>query len=51
MKVVDGAVNESGRTIARASSLIRQVLNGLIQHYAAVILLGVIFLLIFVYVG
>ena len=50
-KVVDGAVNESGRTIARASALIRQVQNGLIQHYAAVILLGVIFLLVYVYVG
>ncbi|UCH09661.1 MAG: NADH-quinone oxidoreductase subunit L [Fidelibacterota bacterium] len=47
VQVVDGTVNESGRSIGRLSALIRRIQNGFIQHYASIILLGVIFILLY----
>jgi NADH-quinone oxidoreductase subunit L len=47
VQVVDGTVNESGRTIGRLSAVIRRIQNGFIQHYASIILLGVIFILLY----
>ena len=51
IKVVDGAVNGSGHAITMISGAIRRVQSGLIQHYASIILLGVIFILIYLYIG
>ena len=50
VQVVDGVVNGSGHAIARISGVIRRVQSGLIQHYASIILLGVIFILIYLYI-
>jgi len=51
IQVVDGTVNGSGHAVARISGVIRRVQSGLIQHYASLILLGVIFILIYLYIG
>jgi len=50
VRVVDGVVNESGHAVARLGGVVRRVQNGLIQHYASIILLGVIFILIYLYI-
>ena len=47
---VNGVVNGSGHAVARISGVIRRVQSGLIQHYASIILLGVIFILIYLYI-
>ncbi|UCD38111.1 MAG: NADH-quinone oxidoreductase subunit L [Fidelibacterota bacterium] len=49
VQIVDGAVNGSGHAVARMSGIVRKIQNGLIQHYASIILLGVIFILIYIY--
>ncbi len=51
IRVVNGAVNGSGHAVTRISGVIRRVQSGLIQHYASIILLGVIFILIYLYIG
>ncbi|MFB0516624.1 MAG: NADH-quinone oxidoreductase subunit L [Candidatus Neomarinimicrobiota bacterium] len=51
VRVVDGVVNGSGFTIAWLGGVIRRVQTGLIQHYASIILLGVIFILIYLYIA
>ena len=51
IQVVDGVVNGSGHAIARISGVVRRVQSGLIQHYASIILLGVIFILMYLYIG
>ena len=50
VKAVDGVVNGMGRSVAAAGSYIRRAQSGLIQHYAAVILFGVVFILVYLYV-
>ena len=50
VKAVDGFVNGMGRSVAAAGSYIRRAQSGLIQHYAAVILFGVVFILVYLYV-
>jgi NADH-quinone oxidoreductase subunit L len=49
IEIVDGLVNGGGKAIARFGSLIRKVQNGLIQHYASIILLGVVLIMIYLY--
>ncbi|MEE9161827.1 MAG: NADH-quinone oxidoreductase subunit L [Candidatus Neomarinimicrobiota bacterium] len=48
--VVDGIVNGVGHAITIAGGTIRRVQSGLIQHYASIILLGVIFILVYIYI-
>lgn len=50
VQIVDGVVNGSGRIVVRISSIIRRIQNGLIPYYASIILLGVIFIMIYLYI-
>ena len=49
IEVVDGAVNGSGKMMIKLSNVIRKIQTGLIQHYASIVLLGVILIMIYLY--
>jgi NADH-quinone oxidoreductase subunit L len=49
IEVVDGFANGGGKAMIRLGSVIRKVQNGLIQHYASIILLGVVLIMIYLY--
>ncbi len=49
-QIVDGVVNGCGHVVVRISSFIRRMQNGLIPYYASIILLGVIFIMIYLYI-
>jgi len=48
VRLVDGLANGSGRSVANLSSLVRRMQNGLIQHYASIILLGVLIIMLMI---
>jgi NADH-quinone oxidoreductase subunit L len=47
--VIDGIVNGLGSLTLRMSNFVRRAQTGVIQNYAAVILLGVILIIFYVY--
>ena len=49
VRVIDGIVNGLGSLTLRVSSFVRRAQTGVIQNYAAVILLGVILIIFYVY--
>ena len=51
VRAIDGLVNASARSMARLSGVVRQLQSGLIQHYASLILLGVIFIMLYITMG
>ena len=51
VRVVDGLVNASARSMVHLSGAVRQLQSGLIQHYASIILLGVIFIMLYITIG
>jgi len=49
LKVVDGAVNGTGRTVRFGAFLLSRIQTGNLQFYGAVMLVGVIVLIVYVY--
>lgn len=49
IRIIDGIVNGLGSTALRISGIIRRVQTGVIQNYAAVIFLGVILIIFYIY--
>ncbi|MEE9465346.1 MAG: NADH-quinone oxidoreductase subunit L [Candidatus Neomarinimicrobiota bacterium] len=50
-KLVDRLVNGSGEALIQLGGLVRQVQNGVIQHYAAFVLAGVLFIMAYIYLN
>ena len=48
VKIIDAAVNGSGRAVSKLGGAVRLLQTGLLQHYASMLLLGVAFILIMI---
>ena len=51
MRLIDELANLAGRTTVRLGGALRLMQSGLIQHYASLLLLGVVFILLAVAMG